>query len=1085
MQTYRQDPSASSVTSKDPETGTIRSQLASTAPTSTLPSQPPLTCLAGPLEPKQSSLINSSTLPALDRKDGRHNRVLPSSATWTSSSADLNLFPDTDETQDRQRFVQEYNRLAKKHGIRVLVVEDFERGRPELPITMSEKRRWWSRVFRSPSSGPTTRGIFRIPGSLRVVNAIFDYYCYDRTGEDVTSTIRCPSLPLHINAGAHDVASAFKKLLSVLPGGILGSLSLFDAFVAIQSQLRGEPELSRTKETKLRARLIALAISTTKSLFRRELICAVFGLLSVIGRAAEMTAREDEQGRPLPTSDLMGYTALGIVFGPLLVGDLIDSYTMKVATPSSGLLLFPLTPPQLKRERQRKGLLQEDTISLPVDKVHVANNIAEMLIANWREVVRNMKNLTKLPGNDQGAESASRRMFLRSSGSGPVTIGLPKGWRSKQSSSGISMNREGSPAPDTPTPASRTMGLPVSKTSGTLADKLEIKRCRPKVSRSASSNRLSLRQSLNPLSPTAEETSTDSRSISKLNRPITHSSHVATAAQPTINKRSGGKPGKPLPISTPKTEKSGKLFDEIYEPRSFPGQHSPESPRVSYEFVPARSSSKWASKDLQGATEANYKQSPRRSGVSSPRSSNESNEKGTALDSFALHQLAMGNVSGTSSSGSPTEMAPERTHLSPENVSPRTIISLKDEGFLSLTHKKTATRSTNLAEDEDFDRDKSPSRMRTPTGSGSILTSFRGSETRPSGVKAMAAMFEVASKDSQYVPSPMATRQPRANKLVTSLSNSMTNTPSPKSLKLARSAWSLGKVSIKQRSQSSDGSSKTKCSSQKIQRIVMAENVAHSAEKPNFGRLRRAPNIQSHQKAPTEAPAFNEDRNPPTLGTMVSPAEQPPIAQHVNFPRPPSSSSIRQPGEELIPQRPGSPGGNSLLHAQTRTLQRQLDAKTEEAASLRRQLETRENVDVGILSEQLRSAKRECAMWKGRAEAAEKRVAALERFTRRLRNIKGGDAQDDVDSLSAKSRGSRETTGTEDEELVASRIRTAFMDMNGIRNVDGGASAWWNERRSGNDSRVDKKQHAGMTEQSAMLKIAEAVQKLLADEGLE
>ncbi|KAK1688007.1 RhoGAP domain-containing protein [Colletotrichum godetiae] len=301
--------------------------------------------------------------------------------------------------------------------------------------------------------GPITRGVFRIPGSLRVVNAIFDYYCYENPGEEVTSTIRCPTLPSHINAGAQDVASAFKKLLSALPGGILGSLPIFDALVAIHSQLRGEPELSRTKETKLRARLIAMAIGTIKSHFRRELICAVFGLLSLIGRAAETAAREDEQGRPLPTSDLMGYAALGIVFGPLLVGDLLDSYTMKLANPSSGLLLFPLTPPRLKRERLRKNNIQDSIGPMSVDKIRVANDITDMLISNWREVVRNMKGLSSFRGSTEDLESTRLRRFLRSSNSDSLAVGLPKGWRSKHSSPRTSINRQRSRSPTTPTPA--------------------------------------------------------------------------------------------------------------------------------------------------------------------------------------------------------------------------------------------------------------------------------------------------------------------------------------------------------------------------------------------------------------------------------------------------------------------------------------------------------------------------------------------------------------------------------------------------------------------------------------------------------
>uniref|UniRef100_L2GEY5 RhoGAP group protein n=1 Tax=Colletotrichum fructicola (strain Nara gc5) TaxID=1213859 RepID=L2GEY5_COLFN len=157
--------------------------------------------------------------------------------------------------------------------------------------------------------------------------------------------------------------------------------------------------------------------------------------------------------------------------------------------------------------------------------------------------------------------------------------------------------------------------------------------------------------------------------------------------------------------------------------------------------------------------------------------------------------------------------------------------------------------------------------------------------------------------------------------------------------------------------------------------------------------------------------------------------------------------------------RPESPGGNSMLYAQIRSLQRQVDAKTEETASLRRQLETRDEMDVGLLSEQLRSAKRECAMWKGRAEAAEKRVAVLERFTRKIRE-----------------RESTDTTGTENGELVTSRIKMAFRNLDGTRSSDGGAAAWWNTRNG-----VDEGIKVGFTS-TALLGVMEAVHELMADE---
>lgn len=239
--------------------------------------------------------------------------------------------------------------------------------------------------------------MFRIPGSVRVVNELYEFYCVGQSG-DVSSTVRSPNLPAHIHAGIHDVASCFKKFLSGLPGGILGSLSLFDSMIAINSQLYGDPEFSRTKQSKIRARLIALAVSTLRSQYRRELICAVFGLLCLLGRAAETAPREDESGRPLPTSDLMGYNALGIVFGPLLVGDMLGQHTVKLSDPTTGLYLAPNSPSSSKSQKGKKKAkeLVEDFIPPPyldVDKIHVANNITEMLVTNWRDVARQMRNL--------------------------------------------------------------------------------------------------------------------------------------------------------------------------------------------------------------------------------------------------------------------------------------------------------------------------------------------------------------------------------------------------------------------------------------------------------------------------------------------------------------------------------------------------------------------------------------------------------------------------------------------------------------------------------------------------------------------
>jgi hypothetical protein len=249
------------------------------------------------------------------------------------------------------------------------------------------------------SLAATSRGIFRIPGAHSTINALYNHYASQvEDGEVINGTVRCPTLPEHIHCNVHDVASAFKKFLAGLPGGILGKAWLLDAFMSIYSQLDAEAELMRTKQSKVRARLIALAIATVAPRYQRELICAVLGLLSMIGRAAETAPREDEHGRPLPTSDLMGYGALGIVFGPLLMGDLLDGHDLCPTGPHGSLVFIQRSPPKSSRGKHKKNKSTDDPTTLlrGTDKIRIVNSIAEMLITHWRDVVRHMKNLGAL-----------------------------------------------------------------------------------------------------------------------------------------------------------------------------------------------------------------------------------------------------------------------------------------------------------------------------------------------------------------------------------------------------------------------------------------------------------------------------------------------------------------------------------------------------------------------------------------------------------------------------------------------------------------------------------------------------------------
>ncbi|VUC24681.1 unnamed protein product [Clonostachys rosea] len=608
------------------------------------------------------------------QRDGPMRRT---SRTWTTSSGDLGLMSDTDEFDDRALVVQEYNRLAKKHGVRLLVIDDFKIDtQKKIEPAVPEKRGWLHRMLRSSSNGShgqraarstampgtpslqhrrsvsecanqlapcrrnptrtltlqgmirlsgksvlylpqdytpgslvlptclrataqhlsqhvTTRGIFRISGSVRVVNTLFDYYCYsNKGGLDVSSTVRCANLPSHIEFSIHDVASTFKRMISTLPGGILGTLSIFDALVAIHAQLRGDPEFPRTKQTKVRARLIALAIGTIESQFRRELICAVFGLLSLIGRVAEVTPREDEDGRPLPTGDLMGYSALGIVFGPLLVGELLDQYDMNFATPSNGLLLLPPGAKKIRQVRRKPVPTENNSVGAhTINKVNIVNSITEMLIANWRDVVRQMKAIGIHHRKDV-SNATLRSGSLRPSFSESYTARKPpRGRELTQRESGVQANRDKSPVLEAPMVNSKIR--------------------QPQPRRSFGSGRLKSKPSTGVLSPTMEEGSIEG----ERRRKVTSETWFR---EPAFSVQNGKKHAKSEPVNalghhnqnqtpqqnfhaTPRRSRGAEsssthtklgtreLRSSIQE---IPVHHSPE---LSTEDVPPRTSSKQGS----------------------------------------------------------------------------------------------------------------------------------------------------------------------------------------------------------------------------------------------------------------------------------------------------------------------------------------------------------------------------------------------------------------------------------------------------------------------------------------------------------
>ncbi|KAF5670829.1 Rho-GTPase-activating 6 [Fusarium denticulatum] len=950
----------------------------------------------------------------------------------------------------------------------------------------------------------TTRGIFRIPGSIRVVNMLFDYYCCT-DNIDITNTVRCANLPMHVQASVHDVASTFKRLLSVIPGGILGSLALFDALVAIHSQLQSDPEFPRTKQTKVRARLIALAIATVQSQFRRELICAVFGLLSLIGRVAEITPREDEEGRSLPTGDLMGYNALGIVFGPLLIGDLLGLYCTKLAAPKAGLLVLPLRSPRSRQDRNGRKTLGNELGAPPtMDKILIANTIAEMLIVNWRDVVRQMKSL----GMNRPHPRSTSQDDTNENG---FVIRKPQGWDRewRGSEAGDQIPREDSPEPPTPT--------------------LGISKQRSRSRGSTASKRLAARPNIGCLSPTVEESVHDedktqrptqagegssfvqtpqnlegSKDATK-DTPQSESAHIAPTpipatrtrglisrdgshlSQDDVPPRTSSKRGaKTTPIQqTSAEEPSSQDTSRVSATetpsigrkgairKKYPGKAKALKPRrqsLAVEWTkPARSSDtsmdgpgstnlEFSSEKeaLEAALKAHFEELRELDSLDQRKSpASTSIDQTSQISTFANSPKALHSPIDRLEEGSEYTVHGEKTRTqalqeaNSASTTPRQFYSpmqvpgeLPSNGSRGLEYEETQKQAEGIGTETSERRHsrvmslpaETPKTEKQRTASSPWFSVPKRKSTaltrpvltptdNPGGVRAMAAKFET-NRSTETSPT-----KPRSASKTQDLILQFSQESPTQSIRSTRSVSTLGhnrNVSISSQDRrprpSAINTVRDEALDQNL-RVSIREEAAMRAVELQQGD--KGQKLSSHEqpemlaqrqtiprKKPVPGSRGKEAslENPRSLGTMMPYPEQPPIAQHLNLIRPASSASNTQYGpDQTVPHKVSTPfqrpGSTTTLHAQIRSLQRQLDLKTEEAVHLKRQLEVQGDADVGTLSQQLREAKSEAQMWRERAESAERRIKVFERFTARLKGIReavGVDTRNADTDLAAK-----------------------------------------------------------------------------------
>lgn len=248
-------------------------------------------------------------------------------------------------------------------------------------------------------------GIFRISGQLSTVNKLYDHFAQpidaaDKEPKEPTAiphTVTSALVPSHISHNVHDVAAVFKKFLNAVPGGILGSLSLFNALESIHKEFYANPDTTESHRREARARLIALAISSVTSQHRVSLICAVLGLAAVIGHETQTALDSNIESDQSPTTELMNYKGLGLVFAPLVIGDLTDGIELPSGgeRASAGALDLPNSLPKRRKENGRKPSVPKfpgmsTFLDMSGARFKLVAGVFEMLLVNWRDVVAQM-----------------------------------------------------------------------------------------------------------------------------------------------------------------------------------------------------------------------------------------------------------------------------------------------------------------------------------------------------------------------------------------------------------------------------------------------------------------------------------------------------------------------------------------------------------------------------------------------------------------------------------------------------------------------------------------------------------------------
>lgn len=144
--------------------------------------------------------------------------------------------------------------------------------------------------------------------------------------------------------------------------------------------------------------MIALAIAAINLHFRIALICSVFGLLRAVSLASEQEP-ESKLRDPHSTFEAMKEDALGIIFGPLLLGDKSDQILLQDIEDRGGLLVLPKISPVPDTSSRRGRYTHRHSSAytkMQNEKTKRAALVCEMLIDNWEDISYQLKKIDAL-----------------------------------------------------------------------------------------------------------------------------------------------------------------------------------------------------------------------------------------------------------------------------------------------------------------------------------------------------------------------------------------------------------------------------------------------------------------------------------------------------------------------------------------------------------------------------------------------------------------------------------------------------------------------------------------------------------------